>query len=102
MSGYTEIDRWDENGRRRSYPVPPTGSEHYREGWRNGYEQAQMDAAAPAPVDVPARLRAAAEVADAMGKPGAAMSLRDLAAALVIYPPDVVEAIGRALTEEPR
>lgn len=24
-------------------PEPPTGSEQYREGWRDGYEQAQLD-----------------------------------------------------------
>lgn len=24
-------------------PEPPTGSEHYREGWRTGYEQHELD-----------------------------------------------------------
>lgn len=28
-------------------PEPPSGSEHYREGWRHGYEQHALDAALP-------------------------------------------------------
>jgi len=60
----------------------------------------------PAPVDWPARLRKAADVADRASWIGIGADLRDLAFRIEVrhVPPHVVEAIGRALTgdEPPR
>ena len=101
-------------------PEPPAGSEHYREGWRTGYEQAGIDtdlrwtehAAREAiaqtydnlvSVDWPARFRAAERVAEAAEFPGTARDLDSLAEqfrSLAISWPHVIEAIGRALLGE--
>jgi hypothetical protein len=54
----------------------------------------------PEPVDVPARFRAAAEVAEKMGSAGAAFDLRTFATRAAWAPPDVVEAMWRALMGE--
>jgi hypothetical protein len=57
---------------------------------------------APAPIDWPARFRAAADVAEmrAGRRTAAYYGLNDLAKWCVTQPPDVVEAIGRALLSE--
>lgn len=55
---------------------------------------------APAWVDWPARFRAAADAADEHGRPSVAQHFRWLAAAIEHPPPDVAEAIERALRGE--
>lgn len=54
----------------------------------------------PAPIDWPARFRAAADAADHAGSPDVAYQLRCVAAATAWLPAHVVVAFGRALLGE--
>ena len=52
------------------------------------------------PIDWPARFRTAADAAEKRGAAAGAAELRDFANKMFWAPPDVVEAIGRALLGE--